>query len=120
MTKSRSNSRPRNLGRRLAKIARKAELSEADRKTLADAAYLLVDIHSLLLVHVRRFARAAADPRGMEFRHACGRHPHGPEDALTLLGREAFRIDACIGLGCSEKPPAVELAKFLISERRFV
>jgi hypothetical protein len=117
---NRSNSKPRNLGRRLAKIARKTELNEADRKALVQASRLLVDIHSLLHVHVRRFARAAADPLGVEFRHACGRHPNGQADALTLLSREAFRIDACIGLDCSEKPPVVELAKFLISERRFV
>lgn len=120
MTKSRSNSSPRNLGKRLAKIARKSGLSEADRKTLADAAYLLEDLHSLLFIHVRRFARAAADPLGMEFRQVCGRHPRGQQDALLLLSREAFRIDACIGLNCSVEPPAVELAKFLISERRFV
>jgi hypothetical protein len=37
-----------------------------------------------------------------------------------LLGREALRIDAFIGLSCSEKPPVRELAKFLVSERRFV
>jgi hypothetical protein len=119
MTKSRSNSKPRNLGRRLAKIARKTELTEADQETLAEISNFLRDIHSLILVHVRRFARAAADSHGVEFRHACGRHPHAPDDALMLLGREALRIDACIGLDCSEKPPVWELAKFLISERRF-
>ena len=116
---NRSNSKPRNLGRRVAKIARKTELTETDQETLAEVSEFLRDIYSLLLVHARRFARAAADPHGLEFRNVCGRHPHGPDDALMLLGREALRIDACIGLECSEKPPVWELAKYIVSERRF-
>lgn len=84
---------------------------------LHETAELLQDVEDTL-IHASLFARAVCDPASIEILWANGSSPSGAKEILRVLRREAVRLKALVEMDLSTEPPILELAEFVVAERR--